>query len=85
MRKPLLLAAALLLAGGMTLPTLSQAGVAVDIDVGPPPVVVETPPPPPQVGYVWAPGYWYWEGHRHVWVPGRYMEPRPGHRWVADH
>jgi hypothetical protein len=82
-RKCLLLASLLLAAGALT-PALSQAGVAVDINVAPPAPVVETPPPPPQPGYIWAAGYWNWEGGRHVWVPGHYMEPRPGYRWEPD-
>jgi hypothetical protein len=88
MRKPHLLAhsllSALLLATGAALPMLSQAGVAVDIEVAPPVAVVEAPPPPPQPGYVWAPGYWNWDGGRHVWVRGYWMPPRPGHVWEAD-
>jgi hypothetical protein len=74
-----------LLAAGLAVPMIGQAGVALDINVGPPEPVVETPPPPPQPGYVWAPGFYAWEGGRHVWHQGRYMPPRPGHHWVADH
>lgn len=84
MRKARMTAAALLLAGAAMLPALSQAGVAVDINVGPPVAVVETPPPPAP-DYVWAPGYWYWEGGRHVWMRGHYLPPNPGHAWMADH
>ena len=79
------LLAAALLAGGLVAPMISQAGVDLDINVGPPAAVVETPPPPPQPGYVWAPGYYRWDGGRHVWEPGHYMPPHPGHHWVADH
>ena len=85
MKHTKLIVASLLLAGGLTLPALSQAGVAIDLDIAPPVAVVETPPPAPQPGYVWAAGYWNWEGGRHVWVPGHYMAPHPGHHWVADH
>jgi len=35
-------------------------------------------------GVARAAGYWNWDGGRHVWVPGHYIEPRPGYRWVAD-
>ena len=55
----------------------------VVIHVAPPAPYFE-PLPPPRRGYVWAPGYWQWEGERHVWVPGRHMERRSGHYWVAD-
>lgn len=84
MHKKSLLLASLLLAAGVLTPALSQAGVAIDINVAPPEPVMETPPPPPQPGYVWAAGYWNWEGGRHVWVPGHYMAPHPGYRWVPD-
>jgi len=39
----------------------------VDVDVAPPPPrVVEYPAP--RAGFVWAPGYWNWNGHEHVWA-----------------
>jgi hypothetical protein len=56
----------------------------VDVDVAPPPPrVVEFPAP--RAGYVWAPGYWNWNGHEHVWAEGRWMAERPGYRWAPDH
>jgi hypothetical protein len=56
----------------------------VEIAVAPPPVrVVEAPPP--RVGYVWAPGYWNWNGREHVWVEGRWLHERPGQHWVPEH
>lgn len=60
----------------------AEARVYVDIGVAPPPprVVVA---PPPRVGYVWAPGYWYWSGHRHVWHDGYWMRERRGYHWVG--
>ena len=68
------------------------------------PVIVRVAPPAPRVevvpaaraGYVWAPGYWNWRGHRYVWVRGHwerarrgfvYREPRweqRGDRWYLD-
>ncbi len=38
--------------------------------------------PPPRAGFVWDAGHWNWEG-RYVWVPGHWVEARPGARWVA--
>ncbi|HZR34643.1 MAG TPA: hypothetical protein VFA75_04660 [Nevskia sp.] len=85
MNKPLLLAT--LLAAGMALPAASQAArVGVDINLAPPaPVVEGPPPPPPQPGYVWAPGYWAWNGAQYVWVAGHYVAGRPGWVWVPEH
>lgn len=62
----------------------SFAGIGIDVRIAPPPlpaVVI----PPPRVGFVWAPGYWQWNGARHVWVEGRWLRARPGFRWVPEH
>ena len=72
-----------LAASAITLPTIASAGVSIDIDIAPPPVRVEVVPPA-RVGYVWAPGYWEWRDHAHVWVGGRYIAERRGYRWVPD-
>jgi hypothetical protein len=59
-------------------------GYGVEVDVAPPPLpVVELPPPRP--GYVWAPGYWSWNGHQHVWAEGRWLPERRGQHWVPEH
>jgi hypothetical protein len=76
----------LLIAAGIALvPAASQADSRVSIGVAvgpPPPPVVMAPAPAP--GYVWAPGYWAWNGYRHVWVEGYWMAVRPGYAWVPD-
>jgi hypothetical protein len=41
-------------------------------------------------GWVWAPGYWNWNGHRYVWVNGHRVRAHRGqhwrpHQWVEDH
>lgn len=62
----------------------ARTDVNVGINVGPPPApVVVAPPPPVQPGYVWAPGYWAWDGYRYAWVEGRWIAPRAGYAWVA--
>lgn len=78
--KQLLLAA--LLAGGMTMPVLAQVNINISL----------APPPPPQEvvpalapDRVWAPGYWAWNGDRHVWVKGKAIVRRDGYRWAPDH
>ena len=40
--------------------------------------------PVPRAGYVWAPGFWGWEGSRHVWHAGNWMPERHGYHWVPD-
>jgi hypothetical protein len=71
-------------ASAITVPTIASAGVFVDIEVAPPAARLEVVPPA-RVGYVWAPGYWDWRGHEHVWVAGRWLGERRGYRWVPDH
>jgi hypothetical protein len=58
----------------------AQIKVNIVVPVAPPLVVVEAPPPP-RVGYVWAPGYWRWDGARHVWSQGHWEQVREGHRY----
>jgi hypothetical protein len=79
--------AAVLLATVVCLGSLArpaQAQFSISIDIGTPPpaqrveVVHEVRP-----GWIWTPGYWAWEGHRHVWMDGRWVHTRPGMRWEA--
>jgi hypothetical protein len=61
----------------------ASAQVVVDVvGVAPPPPRFERVPPPRR-GWVWAPGYWRWDGYyrRHVWVGGYWMRERVGYRW----
>jgi hypothetical protein len=53
----------------------------VDITIAPPPPRVE-PLPPPRAGYVWVPGVWAWNGHRHVWHRGHWIGERYGYSYV---
>ncbi len=72
----------LCIAGGTAaVPTMASA--AIFIDIAPPaPRVEEVPVVRP--GFVWAPGFWDYRGHEHVWVPGRYVAERRGFHWVPD-
>ena len=53
----------------------------------PPPPVVEVvaPQPPPRPGFIWARGYWHWEGGRYVAVRGHWEAVRPGYHYVHPH
>jgi hypothetical protein len=75
-----------LIAGGMlALPAASHAEVSLSLNIGvPPPAPRVEVVPPPRQGYVWAPGYWRWEGRHHEWIDGRWIEERHGHRWVPE-
>ncbi|MEP6996751.1 MAG: hypothetical protein ABI900_03830 [Betaproteobacteria bacterium] len=70
-------------AASLALPLSAQARVDVDINIAPPPPRYEVVPRP-RVGFVWAPGYWVWDGrhHRHVWRRGYYIRERHGQHWV---
>jgi hypothetical protein len=69
--------------GAIVLPSIGSARVYLDVDIAPPAPRVEVVPAP-RVGYVWAPGYWNYEGRHHVWVKGHYIRGHRGHHWVAD-
>ena len=52
-------------------------------------IVIERAPPAPREevvvtrrGYVWVPGYWRWDGRRHVWVKGHLVRARRGYHWT---
>ena len=62
----------------------AQAQVSVNINIAPPAQRYEVVPTV-RPGYVWAPGYWAWQGQDYRWVNGRQIAQRPGHRWIADH
>ncbi len=68
---------------GMTYvpPAAAQVSVGVAVRVGPPPPRFGRVPPPRR-GYVWAPGYWRWDGHRHLWAGGHWVRAHRGYRYV---
>jgi len=81
MRHRVLLVVVALSAALVSLP--GTAKPLVEIQVAPPPPRVEVVPPP-RVGYVWAPGYWRWNGRRHVWIQGSWVRERRGWHWEPD-
>ncbi|EGH65306.1 lipoprotein [Pseudomonas syringae pv. actinidiae str. M302091] len=50
----------------------------------PPERVIEVEPAA-RPGYVWARGYWHWNGERYVPVHGHWEAERPGYRYVHPH
>jgi hypothetical protein len=63
-------------AASASMAAVARTNVDVSIGIGPPPMIVEEVPPP-RVGYTWAPGYWGWNGHRHVWHNGYWLHDAP--------
>lgn len=61
----------------------AYAHVSVNVNVGPPALQYEVVPTIAP-GYIWAPGYWGWNGERHVWIRGRAIVQREGYRWEPD-
>jgi hypothetical protein len=65
-------------------PVAAQLPPDHEITTAPPQVIVEAVPAP-RIGFLWLPGYWGWEGRRHVWIPGRWTNERPGYVWTREH
>jgi hypothetical protein len=75
--------------GALNLPAIILIALAapsvraeITSDVAPPPVRVERVEP--RDGYVWAPGYWEWNGRSYHWVTGQFILERRGAHWVPD-
>jgi len=82
------LAAAAVSTSALIAPALLTPAAAqgINIQIGtPPPAPIYEVVPAPRAGYVWAPGYWRWNGHRYFWVPGYWVPSRHGYRWVPSH
>ncbi len=67
--------------GSIAAPAMAATEVIV-VRKAPPPLRHEATPHARQ-GYVWAPGYWKWTGHRYAWVKGSYVKARKGYHWSA--
>jgi hypothetical protein len=74
---------ALLALGPVAMPAAAQININIDLGVAPPAPRFEAVPVS-RSGFVWAPGFWQWDGQRYVWAPGRWVAARPGFFWVAD-
>ena len=79
---PIVLAASALT---LALPA-SAARVALSVGIAPPPPQTMEMPAA-RMGHHWVPGYWHWQGNRHVWRQGVWLADRPGNayhdpRWV---
>ncbi len=68
---------------GMSAGALAQFRVAITI--APPALPVYEQPVCPGEGYIWTPGYWYWDDDAgdYYWVPGTWVEaPEVGYLWT---
>ena len=64
--------------GAVALPAQSE----IVVRIAPPVDRVEVVPAPRR-GYVWEPGHWQWNGHRHVWRAGHWERARTGYVYNA--
>jgi hypothetical protein len=69
--------------GPMVYPPPGPVAAEMVIGVPPPAPYGEVIPVAPYAGAVWIGGYWGYAQGRHQWVPGRYVQPRPGYHWQA--
>ena len=65
-------------------PVVEREYVEVVAPKPPPPHVVEVEPLP-RPGYVWARGYWRWNGQAYVAIPGHWEAVRRGYHYVHPH
>ena len=56
----------------------AQIHGVITVREAPPPMRAEMVPAPRR-GYVWAPGYWNWQGRHHVWHNGTWVRARQGY------
>ena len=61
----------------------AMAQISAEIVIGSPPPHYVEPPPPVRYGYVWAPGYWFWDGRQYVWYAGHWEVERPAEIFVG--
>lgn len=55
------------------------------VEAAPPADIVEVRTAAPFAGAVWIPGYWHWNGNRHMWVGGHWSAARAGMVWEPHH
>jgi hypothetical protein len=80
MKRILCAAAAIALSTAAFVPTQAVAQVGFNIVIGnAPPAPRYEVVPAPRNGYEWAPGYWNWNGSRHVWTEGHWERARAGY------
>ncbi len=60
--------------GAVSIPAQAE----IIVRVAPPAPRAEVTPEPRR-GYTWAPGYYRWNGHRHVWTAGHWERNRHGY------
>jgi hypothetical protein len=70
-------------------PPVYAPAPTVQVVPAPPPLRSEQRLAAPAAHWFWVDGHWRWDGQRHQWEPGRWVEPRHGEshvgaRWVNE-
>ena len=78
-----LLLASLVTASVGVIPMPASADTGIYVDIAPPAPRYEVTPAP-RAGYIWVPGYWDWDSHRHVWHKGRWEHERAGYTYMPN-
>ena len=83
MKRILAATAAVLIGSAVFVPAQAQAQMRTEVVVvhKAPPAARHEGIPAARRGYDWVPGYWNWNGRRHVWVSGHWERIRPGYVW----
>lgn len=66
-------------------PVVQQREYVEVIAPQPPPEQIVEVEPAHRPGYIWARGYWHWDGHRYAPMGGHWEAVRPGYRYVHPH
>ncbi|HET6632322.1 MAG TPA: hypothetical protein VFG73_06395 [Rhodanobacteraceae bacterium] len=84
LRKILWVPAVMLGLGGVALAPAAAAHSSfhVSVRIGPPAPRFEVMPAA-RIGFVWAPGYWSWNGGGYIWIGGRWLPQRVGYVYVG--
>jgi hypothetical protein len=69
----------------MTLSAASFAQIGISVSFGPPALPIYEQPICPGEGYIWAPGYWAWNGDDYFWVPGTWVLAPIGFLWTPGY
>jgi hypothetical protein len=81
-----LMAGLTLAVGSLGIATMATAAQVIDVEIAtPPPSSGETTvivTPAVREGFIYEPGHFAVDGDKYVWVDGRYIALREGHRWV---
>jgi YXWGXW repeat-containing protein len=82
MRIRSMLAALVMGVGALGISAVASGARVVELEIGvaPPQERVEVVPAP-RHGYIYERGHYVVEGNRYVWVEGRFIREREGHRW----